>query len=1042
MKKYIISSFILCTVLLAQAQVNFQIASVSGNKNDTVSVAVTTTGFNNVVATQYSLNYDSLVLAFIDVTKTANYDVNFASHVGSASVKNGQLGFTWDAPGGVGKSLANGTLLFTIKFKLIGKECDSSFIKLANKPTSIEVLDGNFNNLTLTAPDGKVKINGAGCQGGGPPPDTSGLQIIASTETTPQGVVKCIKVTAKNFKNIQTAQFTMHWDKTVATFDTLNSGAMTLSWGQNYAALPDRSGVGINWDAGANPVTIADGVTLFEVCLKPVGAPGTSTNITFDGTPVLVEITDGNGNVVTPKFTTGKLSITSPPAANINLYVRDTTVEEGGEFCIPIRVDGFKCVQSFQFSIKFDNTKLKFNKISGIGTAPLSLGGNNFNIVKDSIRVTWDAQSGPVDLPNGGILFSVCFESIAATHPFDTKLLFTDLLGSPLEFSDCNSNNFGVTKGEPDWTVAARTVVTHVTIVGGGSTVPVKCFDDCNGSVTGLSLKDGKGPFEYEWRLQPSGVVVSTVLAPTDLCAGKYKLFVIDRGDNNYTTSTPEYEITSPEILACTATITHVSSTSSGKIDITISGGTPQYSVMWFNQSGTKISSNEDLSNRSAGTYTVMITDSKGCVKNDTFVINPAPLFLDRFTLLDSNKCFGDCRGKVTVSIGGGKIPYTYLWSNGDKTATADSICKGDVTVTVTDATGATLVETYKTISEPDRIDITLDSIRKSNGTNGGVFVTIKGGTLPYKTYQWRNTAGNVVSNVEDLLNVPSDTFTLCVTDKNDCVQCVKYFVSAENSTPPTIKVDLKIEAKANGQAISCVGRCDGKLVVTVTHSDPRPHTYRYRWSHDAALNSNVALGLCPGSYSVTVTDEGGNSGVSSNITIQDAPSISLTAKRISCASTNTSSDGVYEAIVTGASQPISYSWCSGSTLVRANDLSAGECTLTITDVNNCTATETFTVCVGNEPEDCYKGRLAISPNGDGFNEVLEITCANLNDNVLTIYDRWGNQVYSKINYVNDWNGKDEDGDDLTEGTYMWVLKVKEPGKNDAYFKGTVTIVR
>lgn len=124
--------------------------------------------------------------------------------------------------------------------------------------------------------------------------------------------MKCIKVTAKNFKNIQTAQFTMHWDKAVATFDTLNSGAMTLSWGQNYAALPDRSGVGINWDAGANPVTIADGVTLFEVCLKPVGAPGTSTNITFDGTPVLVEITDGNGNVVTPKFTTGKLSITSP----------------------------------------------------------------------------------------------------------------------------------------------------------------------------------------------------------------------------------------------------------------------------------------------------------------------------------------------------------------------------------------------------------------------------------------------------------------------------------------------------------------------------------------------------------------------------------------------------------------------------------------------------------------------------------------------------------------------------------------------------------
>ena len=167
-----------------------------------------------------------------------------------------------------------------------------------------------------------------------------------------------------------------------------------------------------------------------------------------------------------------------------------------------------------------------------------------------------------------------------------------------------------------------------------------------------------------------------------------------------------------------------------------------------------------------------------------------------------------------------------------------------------------------------------------------------------------------------------------------------------------------------------------------------------------------------------------------------------MTAKRISCASSNTSADGIYEAVVTGASNPVSYSWCSGSTLNRADNLVAGSCTLTITDVNGCSATETFTVCVGKEPADCYKGRLAISPNGDGFNEVLEISCANLYDNVLTIYDRWGNQVYSKVNYVNDWDGKDDEGDNLTEGTYMWVLKVKEPGKNDAYFKGTVTIVR
>ena len=55
---------------------------------------------------------------------------------------------------------------------------------------------------------------------------------------------------------------------------------------------------------------------------------------------------------------------------------------------------------------------------------------------------------------------------------------------------------------------------------------------------------------------------------------------------------------------------------------------------------------------------------------------------------------------------------------------------------------------------------------------------------------------------------------------------------------------------------------------------------------------------------------------------------------------------------------------------------------------------------------------------------------------------RWGKQVYTAVNYLNTWNAKDQEGNELNEGTYMWVLLVKEPGKNDVYHKGTVTVVR
>lgn len=1042
MKNYILCFLSLFLGISSFAQLSFQIANVSGDKNDTVSVPVTTTGFNNVLATQFSMSYDSNVLAIVDVVKTANFDVNYSTHVGSISVKNGQLGFTWDAPGGVGKNITNGSLLFTIRFKLIGKECDSSFVKLANKPTSIEVLDGNFDLLTLTANDGKVKINGPGCQGG-PPPDTSGLQIIASTEMTPQGVVKCLKVTAKNFKDIQSGQFTMHWNTAVAVFDTINSGAMTLSWGQNYAALPDRSGVGINWDAGRDPANFADGVTLFEVCLRPVGAPGSMTDVTFDGTPVIVEFTNGNGDVVPVKFVSGKLTITDAPAKSLNLYYRDTTVKEGAEFCIPIRVDNFKCVQNFQFSVKFDQSKLKFKKITSI-ILP-GLGPQNFNVVADSIRVTWDAQSGPQDLPNGGILFSICFESLlsAPNCPFTTKLLFTDLIGSPIEFSDCNSDNFNVIKDEPDITVECRMMSQPVSITLGARS-NVKCNGECNGAVSGTQITGGVGPFDYEWMFQPNGPVISTKLETDELCAGSYKLVVIDKGNGNSRTESITITITEPELISCSAVVTHVQGVNDGAIDLTVLGGTPAYTFVWY-RLPTKPNppkTTEDIDKLPAAEYEVKITDANGCMKIDTFKVNPAPLRIVSISPLDSNKCNGDCNAKIFVSASGGKTPYSISWSNGDNGNTADSLCKGIYTVTVTDFDGNTATTNY-TITEPDAIVITLDSIRKSSGSNGAIFIgTTKGGINPY-TFQWKDSNGNVIGNMEDLNNIAPGTYILCITDKNLCVVCDTFVVESTNSTPPTLTVNLNFDPKIGGNAVTCRGKCDGVIIVDVQSTDPKL-PYKFKWSHDPGNTTNTATGLCPGiSYTVTVTDAANNTKVSNAFLLPDAPAIQLSVKRLACASTNTDSDGSYEAIISGATAPIAYTWCNGNNNVIAQDLAGGSCKLSIVDANGCQASENFTVCIGDQQEkDCYKGRLAISPNGDGFNDFLVINCVNNVDNVLVIYDRWGNQVYAANDYLNTWDGKDSDGNDLTEGTYMWILRVIEPGKNDQFYRNTVTIVR
>ncbi len=308
----------------------------------------------------------------------------------------------------------------------------------------------------------------------------------------------------------------------------------------------------------------------------------------------------------------------------------------------------------------------------------------------------------------------------------------------------------------------------------------------------------------------------------------------------------------------------------------------------------------------------------------------------------------------------------------------------------------------------------------------------------------WVNgTVRGMLYQASGVIELRPGTYQLCATDQNNCVKCENYICDPINTTPPTITVTLKIELKNGNQAVTCKGKCDGRITVEVTSSDPRL-PYRYRWSHDSLLNSATASNLCPGiSYRVTVTDAAGNSKVSNATVLPDAAAITLTTKRIKCASTSTATDGSYEALVSGAVLPVSYTWCNNSFGQVANDLAGGDCSVQIVDANGCTASENFTVCIGTSPNaDCFKGRLAISPNSDGLNDFLDIACAVNFENTLTIFDRWGNQVFAANNYNGTWAGTDEEGNELTEGTYMWILQVRESGADDRYFKGTVTIVR
>lgn len=78
------------------------------------------------------------------------------------------------------------------------------------------------------------------------------------------------------------------------------------------------------------------------------------------------------------------------------------------------------------------------------------------------------------------------------------------------------------------------------------------------------------------------------------------------------------------------------------------------------------------------------------------------------------------------------------------------------------------------------------------------------------------------------------------------------------------------------------------------------------------------------------------------------------------------------------------------------------------------------------------------TPNGDNKNETFMIPGLDKYEaNELTIMNRWGNTVYSKKGYQNDWTG-----DSLSEGTYYYLLKVKTAGNKWEVYKGYITLLR
>jgi len=128
---------------------------------------------------------------------------------------------------------------------------------------------------------------------------------------------------------------------------------------------------------------------------------------------------------------------------------------------------------------------------------------------------------------------------------------------------------------------------------------------------------------------------------------------------------------------------------------------------------------------------------------------------------------------------------------------------------------------------------------------------------------------------------------------------------------------------------------------------------------------------------------------------------------------------------ITGCSGIFSVMWNTGDTTAILDNLMPGTYYYTITS-GSCNLTDSVSLTLEEECEDTYPN--LVTPNADGTNDILVIPQFYLEsnlDNDVSIYNRWGQLVWSESNYDNTevfWHGANSSGDELPSGTYFYVI--------------------
>lgn len=576
------------------------------------------------------------------------------------------------------------------------------------------------------------------------------------------------------------------------------------------------------------------------------------------------------------------------------------------------------------------------------------------------------------------------------------------------------------------------------------------------GPVTGLAYSGvivcggGSTPFVFEWT--PSTGLADPFDAETNVFVTEPTMYYL----SSYPTGFPECAVTDSVLVSPDPSIdaglsaAMIICASDPLFQMTDSlGGSPDANGVWSNASGAVVDGSFDPNSDPAGIYTYTITSAAGCIATSTLDITVIPA--------DDPTCCGvvdaglpafSCNLTIALDASPGNTgvgnwvgPVGAVFADANATSTTVTMpagMGGTHTFYWVENDGAfcNLIDSVeKTFTDPYVFTPTVTNALCFSFCDGAITMDVDGGNAAAGLdFDWSTGVSGIGQDA--VSNLCAGSYTLTVTDDNGCTGSTDVAI-----TEPDL---LQIDAMSS-LPVTCSGDCDGTILVADAEAVEYSYDDGASWSANAARPTS-----CEGVYAIRIRNAIGCEGTGS-VTVTGPPPVvadfewgpitaNVDAPTITFGNTSSAADRFYWNI---ADQ---FSTTDVNTAFTFTNKEPGV-------YNVCLVAYNFNDCVDTLCQDVIINDVLLTylpnsftPDGDDVNDTwgLSVNINVITDFELSVFDRWGQLVFTSNDPYEHWLGSYQNGGEILKSdvyAYRLVYAIRDQEASKEIM-GHVTLIK